>query len=665
MADYEQEEDGVKRRRIMEKDFDKVESFIKSELESRSKSPFRRKHEQKWKEVDRQIAMESMARVSPDGRPIKGDWQSALELGELSKASEIITADVMRIAFSKPTFFEPHVELEGMMNPQTGKYVIPEGEQEKADGLLRALMVQQHKDFGFQDRFELSVKEALHHGGFVAEIRWEQLMFSDGAKIKTVGSPVWVPYSMWNAYPDPSPSIIGTNLFYTGSMILVEYMPLHKLKRMSGKGWMPNRIKQVKKEEHKDKDNETQDVKLVKFYGDLCIERQDGDIYLPNMKVICANGKLVYAEVNDLPYPSVVYSGYERQDVRDPYYTSPIIKQSPMQKFTSVMANKFKDAIDLRTRPPVEYDANDPDYVANGGPDLSPGSKNPTRSMGKGFKTLEVGDPTAALSGMQFGFRQLQEGLGVSSLRQGSGASDRQTATEAKIMEQGSEVRTIDFISKLERQAIKPYIYMQHALNRKYLKEYEAYSDEMKTPDFVRFTQKDIDVSAHFDVVGAKGILGEQQRQQQITQVVAFLSSNPIFAPVIAKNAERISQDLLRDAGKKNPEEWAGAEQGPQIPPELMARMQQMQQTMAAMQQELLKARQGNEVKMAELKIKADQANREFQMDMMRLRQEQDQAAQEAMLQAAFDRWKARLEAATKERVARIQAAARPEPQAA
>lgn len=630
------EEQEYKKRRILERDFDTVEKFVNEELETRAKNPFRKICEARWKTVDRQIAMEPMRKVSPDGRPIKGvSWESALELGELSKASEIITADVMRINFANANWLEPHVQLEGQMDPRTGKYVIPEGEQEKADGLMRALLVQQHKDFNFKGRVKLSVKEALHHGSFVVEARWGQEMFIQGGKVKTVGAPIWQLYSMWNAYPDSSPSV-GMSLFYSGSMILVEYMPLYKLKRMKGEGWLPNRIKLVKKEEHKDKDNETQDVKLVKFYGDVCIERQDGDIYLPNMKVIVANGKLVYAAANELPYLPIIYAGYERQDVRDPYYTSPIIKQSPTQTLTTVMANEFIDAIKLKVKPPVEYDGNDPDYVANGGPDLSPASKNPTKSMGKGFKALDIGDPSAALNGLQFGVRQLQEGLGVSSLRQGSATSDRQTATEAKIMEAGSEVRTVDFAADLETQALRPWLYMQHDLNRLYLKEYLAYSNELNTPDVVRFTKSDVDKDVHFDVVGAKGILGEQQRREQTSNVTVFASGNPLFAPLL--KPDRILIGMYRDAGMKNPEEWVRTQQdGPQIPPQVQAMIQELQRRLqeaeSGLQAKLAeiqadKARTAEELKLArekaaaEHKLAVDESRREFALKVAEMRAE-------------------------------------------
>jgi hypothetical protein len=93
--------------------------------------------------------------------------------------------------------------------------------------------------------------------------------------------------------------------------------------------------------------------------------------------------------------------------------------------------------------------------------------------------------------------------------------------------------------------------------------------------------------------------------------------------------------------------------------------MQEMQQIMGQMQQELMQEKQGNSVKLAELKAKTDLANREFQADLMRMKQERDQKAREAMLAAAFERWKAHLEARTTVEVARIQAAAKPKEKAA
>jgi hypothetical protein len=614
----------VKERKIRKSDWDKVEKYVTAIYDERKDSTFRKEHEGKWKEIDRQIAMNTMRRTNEKGKELPPSWHNVLELGELSKASEIITSDVMRITFpTDKVWFQPHVYLNWPTDPQTGRPKSETKKQKIADGLLRNLMSQQHQDFGFKSRFRLSVKEALHHGSFGAEIRFErEMMVKDEGRVKTVGAPVWHPYSMWNTYPDPAPSVIGTNMFYTGSMIFVDYMPLSKLKKIaSGGGWMQDRLSKVEAQENKTKAGKTKDVELVKFYGDISIERSDGDIFLPNAKVIIANGKLVYYAANDLPFSPVIYSGYERQDVRDPYYTSPIIKQSPMQKFSTIMANKFADAVALKVEPPIEYDGNDPDYVANDGPSIAPGAKTPTKSMGKGMQILDIGEPSFALQALQMGLRHMQEGTGVSALRSGSTNSDRQTAFEVNKVAQGAEIRTIEFIDVVS-PALRAFLYMQHELNRLYLDDYEFYNDELHTPDVVRAKKSDIQANACFEIVGAKGMLGEEQRTERTTQVTAFASQNPLFAGEL--KPKEILMKMYSDAGNKNPEDFVKTDTN-QTPQDAAkdAQMQQMGQIIQELQKELEKAQSGIEVKMKELDLRAReaQANHQLKQGELAIRQ--------------------------------------------
>lgn len=632
----------AKKRKVKGADWDKVETHINNVYDDRKASPFRKEHERIWKEVDRQIRMEPLKRMTADGKEAPKSWHNAIELGELAKASEIITSDVMRIMFPQDrSAFVAHTELEWPLGDD-GYPQADSKKQEVQDGLLRSLMTQQHKDFGFKARFRLSIKEALHHGSFVAEVRFEkQMMVRGGDKIKQIGAPVWVPYSMWNAFPDPSPSVIGTNMFYTGSMVLVEYLPLHKLKAMSGEGWMQDRLKKVEKRDNaKGINDTTQDAELIKYKGDIVIERGDGDIFLPNSEVILANGKLVYYREASLPYPNVIFTGYERQDVRDPYYTSPIIKQSPIHRMTTICANKFLDAVSLKVEPPIEYDANDPDYVANDGPTIAPGSKTPTRSMGKGFTALDIGEPRFALDAFTLGIRQMQEGLGVSALRAGVREADRETATSANLANQGAEVRTMEFISQLESQAFLPYLYMQHEYNRKEMEEYTFYNDQMDTPDFIRADKSKLQEDVHFEVVGSRGVLGEEKRDRKIAETTAFFSSSPLFAPKL--NTTPLMLEMFKDAGKKNPEEWVKKDDDtePQIPPELMQKMQEMQQLLQKTMQENQQLKSGQQVEMA--KLSADmkqfmleqaqdrqQFNKEFALKVAELKLEAKQVAHE------------------------------------
>jgi hypothetical protein len=594
----------VKKRKVSSKDWDKLEKHIKDVHEARKTSSYRKHHETIWKEVDRQVSMRPMKKMLANKQEAPPSWESAIELGELAEASEIIADDVMRIQFpADKSWFAPHVELDWPMDPRTGKKKTDDEKQNIADGLLRSLMSQQQKDFGLKASYELSVKEALHHGSFVAEVRFDRrMMVRDGDKVRTLGAPVWVPYSMWNSYPDPSPSVIGTSLFYTGSMILVEFMPLYRLKQMKGEGWISERLKLVNKQTNKNHDDDTEDVELVKYKGDISIERGDGDIFLPNSEVILANGKLVYYSDNKLPYPNVIFGGYERQDVRDPYYTSPIIKQSPTHKMTSIMANRFIDAVNLRTIPPIEYDSNDPEYAQSGGPVIAPGAKTATRSMGAGFKSLEVGDPKAALDALIMGKQEMKEGLGVSSNRTGVRDADRETATAANLANQGAEVRTMGFINHLEAQGLLPFLYMQHELNRMEMTEYTFYNNEMHTPDFIRATKDDIQANAHFEVVGSRGILGEQQRAKRLAETTAFLSSNPLFAPKL--KVTDIMLDMYRDAGKKDPESFVKVDDGkPEVPPQIQQALQQMQQVIGQLTEENKGLKSKHEEAMAKLQV--------------------------------------------------------------
>ena len=585
----------IKKRRILSKDWTSVASYIKNELKAREDSKFRKRAEVIWKEVDRQVSMESLKRT-PNNHDKKGDWRSALELGELSRASEILSADIRRMVFPQNRqWFEAHSELPQEINPQTGEPVRDEVTQRRVDGGLRALMSQQNLDFGLKARTDLSVKEALHHGGYVAEVRMENLMrVHDGMKVEPVRAPVWVPHSMWNCYPDPSASIIGANMFYNGSMIIKSYKPYHAVKKE--KGWM--NVKKIQ-EPGKGKDCE-----LITFFGDLTMPRQDGDIYLPNCKVIVINDQVVYYEQNPLPFPQIIYNGYERLDVRDPYFTSPLIKMAPTQKIASVLANKYLDNVDLKVEPPNVYDGNDPDLVASGGPDISPGASTPSKNLAN-FQVIDVGDPTYALQGLQFMMTELQKGTSVDSVRSGMTAATEQTATEVERTRQGGQIRTIDFVDKHELHGLRPFLYIQHEYNKRELSNYQFYNPEMDAPDFERVGKQDLPKNVHFDVVGSKGLIEEQQRQQQTLAWTQFMLSSPMTAQLV--NIVEIAKEGYRDAGHKDPERFLNLtdeKDAQQMVMELQAQLEQGAQMVQELQAQLQEAQSKQQEKMAELQLK-------------------------------------------------------------
>ena len=611
----------VKKRRITKKDWDEVANFIKSTLEARKGGKHRKQAERMWKETDRQVAMESMSRQSNNNQQTN-DWRSALELGELSRASEVLSAEMRRMAFPQNrAWFDPHIDIKPA---EDGK--VNQREQKQMDGALRALMAQQHLDFGLKSRVDLSIKEALHHGGYVAEVEEITMLGAqpDGM-VKDIKAPVWIPHSMWNCYPDDRPSSTVGALFYTGSMIICSYMSHKSLMEVKGEGWIKDNFKDI--EDPKSKDHE-----LASFHGDITISRTKGDnIYLPNVKAIAIKDKLIYFKANDLPYSRIIYNGYERLDVRNPYFISPLMKMSPTQKIASVMANKLIDSVELSVEPPIIYDGNDSDFVMTGGPDLSPGAKSPSKNLAN-FKEIKVGDPSAALTAVQFHISELQKGTSVDSIRSGMSSSTEQTATEVERTRQGGQIRTIDFLDKHELQGLRPFLYLQHECNKRNLKSYKFYSSEMDSADFVTVANKDLPKDVHFDVVGSKGLVEEEQRQARTMSVTQFAYSIGKGDKI---NFDALIKEMYQDAGNKNPERFLlmGEEgQAEQQLEQIMPQMQEMEQQMQLLSQENQDLKLHEESKVQEIQSKAaiEMAKQDNEEDKLKAKSEFDMAKLQA-----------------------------------
>ena len=537
----------VKSRRFLSKDYDFIAEYVSKELVKRKTSEDRKNHETLWKEVDRQVRMKPPEVVAPHP---DDNWRSAFELGDLSIASEVLTADTLRLIFPQErAWLQTHVDIE--LNRLNARQV-SEGKppidaktkskiQKNADGELRALMTQQHKDFGLKARVKLSLKEALHHGSYVAEVKMEQVdQYATGGIFKSAASPVWIPHSMWNCYPEEGE--LGTNILYTGSMIIESERTFE---------WVTRQTNFINLKKFKDNTSDKKDkVKLESYYGDITVKRDSDDIFLPNMKVIVANKTVIYAQPMD--NISIIFGGYDKVDVTDPYYMSPIVKQSPNQKIASIITNKFIDNVELKLDPPIVYDGNDPTLIAQGGVKVIPGSQYPSKGGAQNFKQIDVGDPSWAAEAITFFKSEVQEGTSVSSHRAGAqGQADRVTATQIENESAGAEIRTIDFVGEVEK-GLNSFLYLQHEINLRELKKYSFFNPEMGMDDFNELSKEDLPKRVHFEVVGSKGVLNERRRAQGMSLVTSFLMSNERSAGLV--NVEEVAKQMYADSGVKNPE---------------------------------------------------------------------------------------------------------------
>lgn len=605
----------VKKRKVTSKDYDRIQTYILEQLASRESSKARKKHSTIWKSVDDQIAMVPPKTAIKSG-DARDDYHAAIQLGALADALEIIAADVLRFAFPiDRKWFVAHSEIPQEIDEE-GNQIFDVKKQGIVDGVIRSLMVQQQHDFGFRDRVKASIKEGLSHGGIVAECRMENLTkHIRGGGIQTIKAPVWVPHSMWNCFPDPSPSALGMDLFYRGSMIIRSYMPRAAFMRMN------NYIRKdkVPKQKANPKDDATDDIELVTYYGDLSIDRADGDMFLPNYKIVLANEVLVYAKQNEIPYSPIIYTGYEKDDIRDPYYTSPLIKRAPTHKLATELVNRYIDGAERLIDPPGFYDSYDSQLVADGGPKTYPGAMTGLKGGSAAVKFMDIGDPTPIFNCAQILLSDIKEGTSVDSSRAGVSTSGDVTATEVRNNSARGEVRTVDFLGVLDRQGLQPFLHMQHDYNKLHLENYPFFNNQLDTPDFLRMSKGQIPDNIIFEVVGSKQVLGDEQRAQKFIASVQLASQIQPVAEMT--DWKEVTQEIWNFSGEKDAERFIRNDDANKIDPAQIAEMQQAMQEMQVALQESAQTVKLHDIEKATLDNKIQGLIQE-----MKIMEEQQQA---------------------------------------
>lgn len=584
--------------RITRANFKDLEEYVLDTFKERRDAPERKSAEFIWSEIDRQVRLTPQQGISESGQGDQ-DWHSAIEVGDLSTASEIFAADVIRLVFGGDSWYSAHSDLSDV----DMEVNLKEKAQKKADSDLRHFMNQQHKDFGLKAAVKLSLKEVAHHGAMVATVQPATLVSSPivtgGRAVNTLKAPTWRAHSMWNCFPDPNPSVVGTRLFYDGSMIVRSYI---KPEQVPTQNWM-NKKKILDSANKKP-------IEVITMYGPIFIPRKSAsDIYIPNGIVQIANDIIAMAQASEWPFPNVIYTGYERIDAKDPYYSSPLMKHSAMQTLASRCANQFLDSVALQTEPPIIFSKMSPAF-ADEPPAIAPREQIPVGSGGD-IRELRVGNPEAALAGLEFAKTEMKVGVGIDATRAGVDAGVEQTAEEIRTKNARSEVRVVDFIGDFEEQALKPFLYMQHWWNVQNVSSYPYYNPDIGQEDHKKKTKDQLPEDVIFELIGSKDVLGETRRATQLLQVTQSILNIEEVKGMI--DLPEIVKDLYRDAGARNKAEVyvkTPSEQDEQV---IDQRIVQLEQEIQALSQA------------------AQQTEDQFQQQLSALQQETDNTRKENM----------------------------------
>jgi hypothetical protein len=198
-------------------------------------------------------------------------------------------------------------------------------------------------------------------------------------------------------------------------------------------------------------------------------------------------------------------------------------------------------------------------------------------------------------------------------------------------------------VDKLEQQALRAFLYLQHELNKKKLQNYPFYNPETNSQDFLRLSKEDLPKNVHFEIVGSKGLLDDEQRVQRTNEVVQNAQRDERTAGLL--DMAYVLKKQLEDAGQKSPEMWLLSKDGKESPEvaavtqQFELQMQEHQQLIEELQGKLQEAESKNAAKLQEIQNNLDLKTQE--LDLKEAYQTKELELKERMAEekAELERW--------------------------
>lgn len=574
-------------------DFKKIEEFVITE--HRRRQNLRKDRHKDWAEIDRQLRMEPDVKYkkSKGGKNISHKaWMPEMELPNQASALEILSSDFMKMAFPDTGEWfraKSNVDLDFMERFRDGSAVVVGEEldppslitQENVDDYVQGWCMHGFRQFDHRDTWNLMAVEALKYGDGVGRARKATkptfIHHSKGTVESTKKIPILAPVSIKDVFLDDSgPSLMADGVVVRPGEIFHQFKKLVDVVLAADRGkkdpndedggWMPEAITGLE-------GDKSGNIEYLEYEGDLIVPKDGaGTLYIPNAiatVVIGKNGKsadsrLIRFRFRKEPYSSYLHLPYHRENVEDPYSTSPLMKGAPIQKAGSEALNRFMQAAILNTEPPMRYSRDDQFFRAKGGPRVFPGAQWPTETD---VDTVKIGDPGALQSGYVALLQQYAEVTGITAPRLGSQTVSHTTAfAKDQEIERGS-VRTVDFVRSTVHGPMTRWLHMFYEMSKETLgEETEAvYND--KFGGFVNVNNEFLPEQVHFEVYGAAGPSESAAKTQQKFQaIMTALQVNQLGVQQgVAEplNYEAITKELLKEGGISDVDIFTGNEAAP------------------------------------------------------------------------------------------------------
>lgn len=539
--------------KINKRDFAQIAEYIINEWSERKRA--RRGLEKQWAEIDRQLRMEPdrTHKLDANGKEDKlRAWMPEIELPLQSQTLEVLTADAQRMRFpSVGTWFTAHSALTDKYLDRVDFQSLIAGDenevpsiinQDNADNLVIGTLNHFHRQYDFEGNIDLIDAEAFKYGVGVGKLRTaKKTVFMDTAKgmiKKDQRIPVLFPRSIKNTYLDQSEHNLMNEGYVIGPLTIEDKVVKVEDLMQSSKGssdpyredggWMPSMVKNLDGDKNGN-------ITLVEAEGDIvCPRKSSGNLFFPNVIITVAQGKigektenrLVRIRFQNYDMDSHIEFHYHREHVDTSYGTSPLMKGWPIQKAASESLMRSIMSGQLSTQPPLGYDGEDANFIAQGGPRIFPGAQWPT--IGD-IKAHMIGDPTALFAMYQGLLQQYYDVTGVNTPRLGAQTVSHTTAFAKDAELTRGTIRTVDYIQSTNRSALTKFLNMEYKIIKDILREQTIYIDAYK--GFAKVNKESLPDDVVFEVFGSGGPSEEMQKdQKRLSSMQMALSLDQIKA---------------------------------------------------------------------------------------------------------------------------------------
>lgn len=532
-------------RKISNGDRAKAAQFIVEEQRRREGN--RRDREKDWAEIDRQIRMEAKPLESKTGETA---WFPEIELPLQANAQEILGDDIKRLIFpstedwyrAEAVFTDEWAEIFSE-HPTIAGLAGGKGDQDTANLIVHGVLDHFHRQYQYKLAWEKMIGEGLAYGTFVGRMGLVKTLNITHDFRRTSGrkQPVLIPVSIKNTYLDDTENfVLQEGVKVSPSFIRRTWKTLSDLRKQTGEGWV--NLSKLQDTESAAKPGH---IEVLEFEGDLVTDRSRGEnMFLPNMRITVAVQKqpmVIRWQKIDLPFRSYITGIYKQNGVDSPYGTSPLVKGRPMQVGASLAGNFTLAVSALQAQPPVVYDADDTQLVADGGPKLSPNSKIAAERPDV-IRDLNIGDLGATFAVLQGMLSQYEDTTKVNDPRRGGQTKSHTTATAKDIELSRGLLPTEDVVGTIEEGPMTTSLYMEWELAKRALREPQTIWLNARG---AKGHMTGVDTSllpeqSDFEVVGSQGVFDKRQKEQSFAEfgtIVANLTPllvNPAAPPELA-----------------------------------------------------------------------------------------------------------------------------------